>query len=72
MNDSIVNDIMNDLNKPDREKPEIKEYKKKILKRLKERPNYNKDVLKKLVENQVILSKKKRLANYSNLIHYVF
>ena len=31
MNDSIVNDIMNDLNKPDREKPEIKEYKKKNI-----------------------------------------
>ncbi|MDC3054758.1 dephospho-CoA kinase [Candidatus Pelagibacter sp.] len=42
----------------------VKSNKKKILKRLKERPNYNKDVLKKLVENQVILSKKKRLANY--------
>ena len=42
----------------------VKSNKKKILKRLKERPNYNKDVLKKLVENQVILSKKKKLANY--------
>ena len=31
MNDSIVNDIMNDLNKPDREKPEIEEFKKKIF-----------------------------------------
>ena len=29
MNDSIVNDIMNDLNKPEREKPEIEENKKK-------------------------------------------
>ena len=42
----------------------VKSNKKKILKRLKERPNYNKDVLEKLVENQVILSKKKKLANY--------
>ena len=42
----------------------VKSNKKKILKRLKERSNYNKDVLKKLVENQVVLSKKKRLANY--------
>lgn len=29
MNDSIVNDIMNDLNKPERVKPEIDENKKK-------------------------------------------
>ena len=28
MNDSIVNDIMNDLNKPEREKPQIEEIKK--------------------------------------------
>ena len=42
----------------------VKFNKKKILKRLKKRSNYNKDVLKKLVENQVVLSKKKRLANY--------
>ena len=28
MNDSIVNDIMNDLNKPEREKPQIEENKK--------------------------------------------
>ena len=31
MNDSIVNDIMNDLNKPEREKPKIEENKKKIF-----------------------------------------
>ena len=31
MNDSIVNDIMNDLNKPEREKPKIEESKKKIF-----------------------------------------
>ena len=31
MNDSIVNDIMNDLNKPERVKPEIDENKKKIF-----------------------------------------
>jgi len=31
MNDSIVNDIMNDLNKPEREKPEIEENKKKNI-----------------------------------------
>ena len=31
MNDSIVNDIMNDLNRPEREKPQIEENKKKIF-----------------------------------------
>ena len=31
MNDSIVNDIMNDLNKPEREKPHIEDNKKKIF-----------------------------------------
>ena len=28
MSDSIVNDIMNDLNRPEREKPQIEENKK--------------------------------------------
>ena len=42
----------------------VKSSKKKILKRLKQRPNYNKKILKSLMENQVILSKKRRLANY--------
>ena len=31
MNDSIIEDIMTDLNKPDREKPVIKETEKKFL-----------------------------------------
>lgn len=31
MNDSIVNDIMNDLNKPEREKPHIADNKKKLF-----------------------------------------
>ena len=31
MSDSIVNDIMNDLNRPEREKPQIEENKKKIF-----------------------------------------
>jgi hypothetical protein len=31
MNDSIVNEIMNDLNKPERQKPQIDESKKRIF-----------------------------------------
>ena len=43
----------------------VKLNQRKILKRLKKRPNYNKKVLKKLKESQVILSKKRKLANYT-------
>ena len=43
----------------------VKSNQRKILKRLKKRPNYNKKVLKKLKESQVILSKKRKLANYT-------
>ena len=42
----------------------IASHKKKIIKRLKKRSNYNKNILKKLMENQHNLSKKKKLANY--------
>tara|TARA_B100000886_G_scaffold329667_1_gene279271 strand:+ start:121 stop:714 length:594 start_codon:yes stop_codon:yes gene_type:complete len=38
--------------------------KEKILKRLKKRENYNKKMLANLRENQLILSKKKQLADY--------
>jgi len=42
----------------------IASHKKKIIKRLKKRSNYNKNILKKLMENQHNLSKKKKLADY--------
>ena len=42
----------------------VESSKKKILARLKKRSNYNREVLKNLIENQVSISKKKRLANY--------
>ena len=42
----------------------VRSNKKTILNRLKNRPNYSKKMLKKLRDNQIILSKKKKLANY--------
>ena len=42
----------------------VESSKIKILARLKKRSNYNREVLKNLIENQVKISKKKRLANY--------
>ena len=42
----------------------ITSHKKKIIKRLKKRSNYNKIILKKLEENQHNLSEKKKLADY--------
>ena len=36
----------------------------KVLKRLKKRPNFNQRLIKNLKENQVILSKKRKLADY--------
>ena len=38
--------------------------KSKVLSRLKKRQNYNANILKKLRENQVMLSKKRKLAKY--------
>ncbi len=38
--------------------------KSKVLNRLKKRQNYNANILKKLRENQVMLSKKRKLAKY--------
>ena len=38
--------------------------KSKVLNRLKKRQNYNANILKKLTENQVMLSKKRKLAKY--------
>ena len=42
----------------------IKSKKSKVLNRLKKRPNFNEKLIRKLKENQVILSKKRKLADY--------
>ena len=42
----------------------INSKKNKVLDRLKKRPNYNKKLIKSLEENQVILSKKRKIADY--------
>ena len=42
----------------------VKCNRNKILERLKKRPNYNKKILKSLSQNQIINSKKLRMANY--------
>ncbi len=42
----------------------VKTFKYKILNRLKKRANYNKSILKKLRNNQTLLFKKRKLANY--------
>ena len=42
----------------------IKSKKSKILSRLKKRPNFNEKLIRNLKENQVILSKKRNLADY--------
>ena len=42
----------------------VNSRKSKVIKRLKKRKNYNASILKKLKENQVMLSKKKKLAKY--------
>ena len=42
----------------------VKSKKYKVLNRLKKRPNFNEKLIRRLKENQVILSKKKKLADY--------
>ncbi len=42
----------------------VKSKKTKVLNRLKKRPNFDEKLIKKLTENQVILSKKKKLADF--------
>ena len=42
----------------------IKSKKSKVLNRLKKRPNFNQKLIRNLKENQVILSKKRKLADY--------
>jgi len=43
----------------------VSSKKEKILKRIKKRKHYNKKIITNLKENQLILSKKKQLANYT-------
>ena len=56
--------IENNLNKKGDILIFIKSKKSKILHRLKKRPNSNLEFLKNLQENQIMLSKKIKLANY--------
>ena len=56
--------IENNLNKKGDILIFIKSKKSKILNRLKKRPNSNLEFLKNLQENQIMLSKKIKLANY--------
>ena len=56
--------IENKLNKKDDVLLFVKSKKKEVLKRLKKRANFDVKVLKSLEENQIILLKKRQLANY--------
>ena len=42
----------------------VKSSKSKILARLRKRKAFNKQIFKSLKENQIVISKKKKLANY--------
>ncbi len=56
--------VENKLNKKDDILIYVETRKKKVLKRLKKRANYDPKVLKSLKENQTILLKKRKLADY--------
>ncbi len=56
--------IENKLNKKDDVLLFVKSKKKEVLKRLKKRTNFDTKVLKSLNENQIILLKKRKLANF--------
>ena len=56
--------IENKLNKKEDVLLFVKSKKKEVLKRLKKRTNFDAKVLKSLKENQIILLKKRKLANY--------
>ena len=56
--------IENKLNKKDDVLLLVKSKKKEVLKRLKKRTNFDAKVLKSLNENQIILLKKRKLANF--------
>ncbi len=67
-NKMVVRDIPllieNKLNKKDDVLLFVKSKKKEVLKRLKKRTNFDAKVLKSLNENQIILLKKRKLANF--------
>ena len=56
--------IENKLNKKGDVLIFIKSSKNKIIKRLRKRVNFNEKVFRKLKENQVLISKKKKFADY--------
>ena len=56
--------IENKLNKKNEIIIFINSKNSKVIDRLKKRPNFNKKLIKSLKENQLIISKKKKLANY--------
>ena len=56
--------IENKINKKDDVLLFVKSKKKEVLRRLKKRANFDVKVLKSLKENQIILLKKRKLANY--------
>ena len=56
--------IENKLNKKNDVLVFVKSNRNKILERLKKRPNYNKKIFKSLSQNQIITSKKLKMANY--------
>ena len=56
--------IENKLNKKDDVLLFVKSKKKEVLRRLKKRANFDVKVLKSLKKNQIILLKKRKLANY--------
>ena len=56
--------IENKLNKKGDVLIFIKSNKNKIIKRLRKRANFNEKVFRKLKENQVLLTKKKKIADY--------
>ena len=60
----VILDIPLLINKKDDILILVESRKKKILKRLKKRANYNSEVLNHLKRNQTLLLKKRKLANY--------
>ena len=56
--------IENKLNKKNDIIIFINSKKSKVIDRLKKRPNFNEKLIKSLKENQLIISKKKKLADY--------
>ena len=65
MNDSIVNDIMNDLNRPEREKPQIEENKKNIQPRVIIESNIRSLVL---IQSNIEENRNMIMSNYSSAL----